>query len=75
MRSVAETATLRSFSIMDYLVNHLQREFSEIGDLKIYHDYLSDNQYPYLWNDHLLHSYCHITELRVESKNILFWVS
>jgi hypothetical protein len=72
---VAETATLHSFVLMDYLVYHPKREISEIGDLKIYHDSFSGNQDPYLWNDRFLHSYCHITQLRIEPKNILFWVS
>ncbi len=71
---MAISATLRFFT-MDYLVYHPKREISEIGNLKVYHDSFSDNQDPYLWNDQFLHSFCHITQLRVEPKDVLFWVT
>lgn len=72
---MAVSAALRSFKIMDYLVYHPKREVSEIRDLKIYHDSFFGNQDPYLWNEQFLHSFCHITQLRVQPKDILFWVS
>lgn len=50
-------------------------EISEIEGFKVYHDSFSDNQDPYLLNGQFLHSFCHITQLRVEPNNILFWVS
>jgi hypothetical protein len=60
---------------MDYLVYHPKREFSEIGNLKVYHDSFKANQDPYLWNNQFLHSFCHITQLNIEPGNILFWIS
>ena len=58
-----------------YLIYHPSRCKSVIGNMTIYHDNFGGNEDPYLWNDKFLHTYCHITQLKNEERQINFWVS
>jgi hypothetical protein len=62
-----------------YLIYHPPRDISTFGDMKVYHDPIKrGNQDPYIWNKQFLHTYCHITQLKLTQltrNDINFWVS
>lgn len=60
-----------------WLVYHPERACSLIAKQHIvYHDNLSSNQDPYIWNDKFLHTFCHAPEVTTREKGqINFWVS
>jgi hypothetical protein len=62
-----------------YLIYHPPRVQSTFDGIKVYHDPIKrGNQDPYLWNKQFLHTYCHITQLRLSQLtqgDINFWVS
>lgn len=59
---------------MNYLVYHPTRCQTNIGNLRVYHDNFTGNQDPYIWNKRFLHTFCHITQLKVTENDIIFWV-
>ncbi len=64
------------FVFMSYLIYHPKREYTVIKEVgKVYHDSFSGNQDPYVWNLPFLHSFCHITQIRKELGQIIFWCS
>lgn len=58
-----------------YLIYHPKRAVTNLDGLTIYHDSISGNQDPYIWNTHFLHSFCHITQMSPEVGEGNFWVS
>ncbi len=58
-----------------WLIYHPKRKVSKFGDLTVYHDEIQGNQDPYIWNRKFLHSFCHMTEMSPEKRDICFWVS
>lgn len=58
-----------------YLVYHPRRVVTSVNGVSVHHDSFRGNQDPYVWNGHFLHSYCHITEMRLEPSNLTIWVS
>jgi len=61
--------------IMSYIIYHPKRKVSKIDESNIYHDCFEYNQDPYIWNKQFLHSFCHITQIKAEINNVIFWVS
>lgn len=60
---------------MNYIIYHTKRCVTDIGDLRVYHDDFEGNQDPYIWNKNFLHTFCHITQLKVNVNDLIFWVS
>jgi hypothetical protein len=58
-----------------YLVYHPRRVRSVARGIVVYHDQFGGNEDPFLWNECFLHTYCHITEMRIEAGDMTFWVS
>lgn len=58
-----------------YLIYHPSRQRTVLNEITVYHDGISGNQDPYVWNDAFLHTFCHINALRSEVRQINFWVS
>ncbi|HEU4386577.1 MAG TPA: hypothetical protein VFV34_02185, partial [Blastocatellia bacterium] len=58
-----------------YLVYHPPRQKTVLQGTAVYHDSLTGNQCPYVWNARFLHSFCHITQMSVKEGDITFWVS
>jgi hypothetical protein len=58
-----------------YLIYHPRRCLSIFGSIKVYHDSPRGNQDPYIWNEHFLHTYCHITQIQPVINDINFWIS
>lgn len=58
-----------------YLIYHPKRCVTPADDLLIYHDRFGDDEDPYIWNEHFLHTFCHITQLPNEPGQINFWAS
>jgi hypothetical protein len=48
---------------------------SRFGGLTVYHDSLSGNQDPYVWNRRFLHTTCHMSQMSPQVGDIEFWVS
>ena len=60
----------------DYLIYHPVRASAAFGRHRVHFDSARGNQDPYIWNRRFLHSYCHITQLRVpQPGDLIFWVS
>lgn len=68
---------LQFFMAPTWLIYHPTRECSALSKKCVaYHDSLSSNQDPYIWNKNFLHSFCHAPEVNTRKKNqINFWVS
>ncbi len=60
---------------MNYLIYHPKRCEIIINEKKVYVDNFEGNQDPYLWNVQFLHSFCHITQIKVNIGDTIFWVS
>ena len=60
---------------INYIVYHPERESTNLGDYKIYHDKFDGNEDPYIWNKEFLHSFCHITQMSPQVGSKIFWVS
>ena len=60
-----------------YLIYHPKRERLQLMNITVYHAQISEHQDPYVWNNNFLHSYCHITQLSITTKerHVNFWVS
>lgn len=58
-----------------YLIYHPRRHCSVFDGTVVYHDSTNGNQDPYIWNSQFLHTYCHITQLKVEINHVNFWIS
>lgn len=58
-----------------YLIYHPPRTITKFDSFTVYHDDISGNQDPYIWNKKFLHTYCHITQMSPQVGNIIFWVS
>jgi hypothetical protein len=58
-----------------YLIYHPPRAVSCFDTLSVYHDSISGNQDPFIWNKRFLHSYCHITQMSSMVGDINFLVS
>ena len=61
--------------MVGYLVYHPKRVVTRCGKTVVHHDPVGGNQDPYVWNDPFLHSYCHITQMRLEVGHTILWVS
>ncbi|MDD5371583.1 MAG: hypothetical protein PHQ40_21090 [Anaerolineaceae bacterium] len=59
----------------NYLMYHPRRKKRIIDVVTIYHDQLTGNQDPYIWNRQFLHTFCHITQIQPGPGTINFWVS
>jgi hypothetical protein len=58
-----------------WLIYHPKRHMTRIDDLTVYHDSLSGNQDPYVWNRQFLHTACHMPQMSPQIGDINFWVS
>jgi hypothetical protein len=58
-----------------WLIYHPKRQVSRFGKLTVYHDSLSGNQDPYVWDRRFLHTACHITQMSPEVGDASVWVS
>jgi hypothetical protein len=58
-----------------WLTYHPKRHMLRIDDLTVYHDSLSGNQDPYVWNHRFLHTACHMPQMSPQIGDITFWVS
>jgi hypothetical protein len=58
-----------------YLIYHPSRAVKQFDASVVYHDNISGNQDPYIWNKQFLHTYCHITQMKPNVGDINFWVS
>lgn len=58
-----------------YLVYHPRRVVTSVNGVLVHHDSFVGNQDPYVWHTHFLHSYCHITEMKLKPGDITIWVS
>ncbi|QQE77764.1 hypothetical protein [Alicyclobacillus sp. SO9] len=58
-----------------WLVYHPTRKTSAFGNILVYHDSLSGNQDPYVWNEHFLHTTCHMAQMSPQIGDIILWVS
>lgn len=56
------------------IIYHKKRKQTKIGDYNIFHDDFIGNQDPYIWNKNFLHTYCHITQIKAEIGDLIFWV-
>lgn len=60
----------------NYILYHPPRKCLYINEMgQVYHDSFSGNQDPYIWNSPFLHSFCHITQIKKEIGQIIFWAS
>lgn len=58
-----------------YIIYHPTRTVSDFDGQRVYYDYPTNNQDPYIWNEQFLHTYCHITQMSPREGNINIWVS
>lgn len=60
-----------------WIIYHPERKCSLILNEDVaYHDKLSSNQDPYIWNKNFLHTFCHAPEVNTREKGqINIWVS
>jgi hypothetical protein len=58
-----------------YLIYHPRRHSDVFGKTTVYFDGVSHNQDPYVWNHRLLHTACHMTQMRPQVGHINFWIS
>jgi hypothetical protein len=58
-----------------YLVYHPKRTKSVFDNITIYHAPNGVHQDPYVWNSQFLHTYCHMTQMKPEEEDTIFWVT